>query len=81
MTAFYLLSPLARAAFAFWALSVCLVGILNAFLLFWKKRYVFGALSILPFAPAYLSWQVVFDLALRSRMGTAISGLNTTGVF
>ena len=72
MIPFSSLSALPRAFFALWALLVCLV---NAVLAAVKKRYLFLAASVSSFAPAYFSWQVIFDLALARRGIAAFSSV------
>lgn len=76
MISFDTLSPLVRAVFALWALMLCLAGIVNAFLPLWKKRFLFSAIALVLFVPAYLMWQVMFDVALYNRLGIVISSMS-----
>ena len=64
MTSFDMLSALARAFFALWALFLCLTNIGSAVLAAVRKRYRFTAFSVALFAPVYFMWQVIFDFAL-----------------
>ena len=74
MRAFYTMSALARSAFAMWALSLCLVDIVSALIAAVKKRYRYSTIALLLFAPAYLAWQVIFDLSLFG-MNEGVSAL------
>ena len=64
MTSFAVLSALARAFFALWALLLCLTYIGCAVLAAVKKRFRFTILALVLFAPVYFMWQVIFDLSL-----------------
>ena len=64
MISFALLSPLARALFALWALLLCLTNIGSASIAAVKKRYKLTVLAFLLFVPVYTMWQVIFDLSL-----------------
>ena len=72
MTAFASLSALARALFALWALLLCLVNIGSAVLASVRRRFRFAVLALLLFLPVYFLWQVIFDLSLSHRGGTAV---------
>lgn len=80
MSAFAALSPLFRALFALWALLLCLTAIGSAVLAAVRRRSRFTALALALFAPAYLLWQVIFDLRLfgvqsAARISAALGGL------
>lgn len=64
MISFATLAALPRALFALWALLLCLINSGSAVLAAIRKRYRFIAAALLLFAPAYLLWQVIFDIAL-----------------
>ena len=64
MNSFAMLSALARAMFALWALLLCLTNIGSGVLAAVRKRYRMTALALAIFAPGYGLWQVVFDLSL-----------------
>ena len=64
MISFATLAVLPRALFALWALLLCLVNIGSGVLAVLRKRYRYTAAALLLFAPAYLLWQVIFDIAL-----------------
>ena len=72
MNSFAMLSALARAVFALWALLLCLTNIGSGVLAAVRKRYRMTALALAIFAPGYGLWQVVFDLSLfRGREAAA----------
>ncbi|MBO4534867.1 MAG: hypothetical protein J5755_02890 [Clostridia bacterium] len=75
MTSFDTLSALARAFFALWALLLCLACIGNVLLPLWRKRFLFSVLALVLLAPAYLIWQVIFDIALKGRLGIPVSSI------
>ena len=64
MMSFAMLSALARAIFALWALLLCLINIISAVRAAVKKRFRFTTTALVLFAPAYLLWQVIFDFSL-----------------
>ena len=64
MTAFASLAAPARAAFAFWALLLCLGCLGSGALSAVNRRYGLTALAAALLAPVYLLWQVIFDLSL-----------------
>ena len=76
MTGFITLSALARAAFALWALLLCLTCLASAVLAVVRRRSLYIAPALLLFAPTYLLWQVLFDLRLFgvSEKAAALSG-------
>lgn len=78
MTSFNTLSALVRAIFALWSLLLCLAEIVNVILPLWKKRYLFSLLALGLFVPVYFMWQVIFDIALFSRLGIEVSSISTT---
>ena len=67
MTTFLSLSALARSVFALWALALCLTNIFSATLAAVRKRYRFTAFAMLLFAPVYVIWQMIFDIALLGK--------------
>ena len=75
MISFDMLSPTARAMFALLALLLCLVNICNIILAAEKKRYLLSGIALCFFAPVYLIWQIVFDLALAEKYGTSANVL------
>ena len=75
MTPFASLSSLVRAAFALWALILCVVDILNATLSINKKRYVFSAPALILFNVTYFLWQIIFDFSLSARTGSDVSAV------
>lgn len=64
MTAFLSLSASARAFFALWALLLCLADVFDAVIAGANRRYRWCAMTLALFAPAYLMWQMIFDLSL-----------------
>ena len=64
MISFSMLSALARAFFALWALLLCLTNVGSAVLAAVKKHIRFTVLALFLFAPVYLMWQVIFDFSL-----------------
>ena len=75
MTSFDMLSPLARAAFALWALLLCLAYICLAALAAVRKRRAFAAFAAVLLSAVYFMWQVIFDISLSQRTNgaTAVS--------
>lgn len=65
MTHFDLLSELARAMFALWALLLCLAAIGSAVLAAVRKRYMFTASALALLLPCYFMWQIIFDISLH----------------
>ena len=65
MTHFDLLSELARAMFALWALLLCLTAIGSAVLAAVRKRYMFTASALALLLPCYFMWQIIFDISLH----------------
>lgn len=48
--------------FGLWTLLLCCTGIVSLVLSAAIKQYRYGLLSLVPFAPSYLLWQVAFNL-------------------
>ena len=72
MMSFSLLSALARAMFALWALLLCLTNIGSAVISAVKKRLRFTFLALALFAPVYFMWQVIFDFSLFGASDKAV---------
>ena len=70
MTTFSALPALTRAFFALWALLLCLALSVCFVSAARKRQFLFFALALLLFAPAYLAWQTVFDRYLLSATGS-----------
>ena len=71
MTPLATLSAVVRAFFALWALALCLADILNALHAVGAKRYALSLPAIALSVPAYVMWEVLFDLALAERLGVS----------
>lgn len=76
MTTFASLPSLARALFALWSLLLALAGIVNLLLALQEKRFLFSAFALLLFLPAYLMWQVIFDLSRSIGAGAAAAAFS-----
>lgn len=75
MTTFAMLSALARALLALWALLLCLTNIASGVLAAVKKRLLYTAFALVIFVPCYFMWQVIFDFSLfgKTEKATDIS--------
>lgn len=69
MTAFFDLSPVARALFAIWAMTICLSGIVGAVHACRQKRYRAAACTLLFIAPAWFLYEVIHDIYIEHRLG------------
>ncbi len=81
MTPFDMLSALTRAAFALWALLICLAFIFLAALAAVRKRTLFAVFAVALFSPVYFMWQVIFDVSLSKKTGDAVAVSRTLGAF
>lgn len=52
-----------RALFGLWAFLLCCTGVIGIVLSVFFKRYRYALVSIAAFAPAYLLWQVIFNIS------------------
>ena len=77
MIPFAALSAFPRALFALWALLLCLTNVGSAILAAVKRRFRLTVLALLLFAPAYMLWQILFDLSLAGRV-EAVAGISLT---
>ena len=73
MSALAMLSSLARAFFALWALLLLLVCTVNMLLSLQKRRYLLSLAAAVLLVPAFFLWQVIFDLSLSVRLGIPAS--------
>ena len=84
MTMFYELPFFPRSLFGLWAFLLCCAGVIGIVLSVSFKRYRYGLLSLVAFAPSYYLWQVVFNISgivrnppvhAPSRASSILSGL------
>ena len=81
MTPFDMLSALSRAAFALWALLLCLAYIGCALASALKKRYRFTVGALILLSSVYFLWQVIFDVSLSKKTGDAVAVSRALGGF
>jgi hypothetical protein len=79
MNSFITLSPLARSAFALWALLLCLICIGSGMLSVVKKRFRLTLFALVLFVPSFVLWQIVFDYSLFFKTGTFSRLTQTAG--
>lgn len=72
MTEFFALSSLSRSFFALWALFLCLVNMGSTATAAVKRRWRTAALAFVLFVPVFFMWQIIFDLYLSEKSGTAL---------